>query len=140
MSAASLAEPLTFQPLVEHLDVQMFALPFEKRSSLCDALLEMRMALSGKSFSPEAAANLLDVFLRNRRLLARYDYLWTHRLRRRLERSFQLRIEVEDDSQIVPLNLAWSHLEKLLNQARRDYFEHSSADWNDIQVTLEPQF
>lgn len=138
MPASTLAGPVISDVLIEQIDRQISAFASRKSSSICDALLELRTALRQGVASPSGRASLLDAFLRNRRKLARFDYLWTHRFRRLLEGSFQLRLEVDGVTQMLPLTLTWPDLEKLCNQARREHFEHFNHDWKDIQLTIEP--
>lgn len=101
---------------------------------LSDALLELRSASRHIERAPE---RFLEIFLQNRRLLARNDYLWTHRLRRRLESLFQLRLRAGKSECVRTLDLCWPSLEKVISKARRDYFEHSEADWDAIELAIE---
>ena len=97
----------------------------------------MRAAYRLVETEPEA---LIDAYLQNRRVLAKSDYLWSHRFRRWLENSFQLKLETQDGSHLLPLDLAWSSLDRVLNQARREHFENSDDDWDDLILTIEPRF
>ena len=106
------------------------------KARLGDALLELRAAYRLIESEPEA---LIDAFLRNRRVLANSHYLWSHRFRRWLENSFQLKLETSHGSHRFPLDLAWSSLEKVFNQARREHFEHSDEDWSDLILSIEPR-
>lgn len=138
MSASSLAAPTANEFLIAQIDEQISTLSSRNSPSICDALLEVRAALSERSATPQGWALLVGAFLRNRRLLARFDYLWTHRFRRLLESSFRLRLEVNGVGRSLPLDLTWPDWEKLCNQARREHFEHFNHDWKEIELTLEP--
>ena len=105
------------------------------KTRLGDALLEMRAAYRRVEIAPEA---LCEAFLRNRRILAKHDYLWSHRFRRWLENSFQLVLETPGNSRRMPLDLTWSSMEKVFNQARREHFEYSDENWNDLAPKIEP--
>lgn len=121
---------------LKSIDELMLWSHLQGNARLGDALLEIRAAYRNLSTEPEA---LVSAFLRNRRLIAKYDYLWSHRFRRWLEHSFQLRLETPaGGSRLMSLDLSWSSLERTLNHARREHFEHFDDDWKNLTLNIEP--